>query len=76
MGKNKDMAGHRVMMKLCKPRGILKADMEIVAERLCGDKTQWKEYAKPKNVFEAQAMYPNVLGLWDLNPWHEKREDL
>ena len=76
VGKNKDMAGHRVMMKLCKPRGILKADMEIVAERLCGDKTQWKEYAKPKNVFEAQAMYPNVLGLWDLNPWHEKREDL
>ncbi len=74
--QEKDKLGHKTMMKLCKPRAALKADLEIVAENVLGDKTRWKEIAKPKNVYVLKELYSHIPAVRELNPWKETDEDL
>ena len=74
--QEKDKTGHKVMMKLCKPRAALKADLELVAAETLGDKTLWKDVPKPKNVHVLRELYPNIAAVRELSPWHEKAEDL
>tara|TARA_R110000824_G_scaffold21496_5_gene80063 strand:+ start:6655 stop:8898 length:2244 start_codon:yes stop_codon:yes gene_type:complete len=71
--EEKDKAGHKVMMKLCKPRAALKADLEMVAAEVLGDKREWKSIPKPKSAYLLRELH---LCAADLNPWHEKAEDL
>lgn len=70
----KDMVGNRIMKKISKPRGCLKADLSLVADHLWSDPSRWKEVDKPKNVYILKEKYPEVCK--DLNPWHEKVEEL
>lgn len=71
----KDDKGSRMMLKLSKPRGILKADLEPLAEQLGVD--DWKSLRQSGDtVFKLRTRYPEVGYLQGLNPWHEKTEEL
>lgn len=74
--QEKDKTGHKIMMKLCKPRAALKADLELVAAETLGDKKLWKEVPKPKNAHVLKGLYPDIAAVRELSPWHEKAEDL
>ena len=72
--ENKDMAGHKVMMKVCKPRATLKADLEPIALR---EGVEWKELNGVKTVFALREKYPQHSDLTEaMNPWHEKEAEL
>jgi DNA polymerase bacteriophage-type len=83
----KDAKGHKLMLKLSKPRGVLKADLEYAAGLLFGDSSRWKEIEKPKTVFQLLETISHITpergyrvqgveGIAHLNPWHEKPEEL
>jgi DNA polymerase len=74
--QEKDKLGHKTMMKLCKPRAALKADLELVAEHALDDKTRWKDIVKPKNVFVLKELYDHVPAVRELSHWKETDEDL
>jgi len=70
----KDMSGHKIMMKVCKPRATLKADLEPIAER---EGVSWKELQKAKTIFVLREKYPQHADLTEaMNPWHEKEAEL
>jgi DNA polymerase len=70
----KDMSGHKVMMKLCKPRATLKADLEPIAER---EGVAWKDIQNAKSIFALRDKYPQHSDLTEaMNPWHEKEAEL
>ncbi|HIK60441.1 MAG TPA: hypothetical protein EYF98_07070, partial [Planctomycetes bacterium] len=73
-GQKKDMTGHKVMMKVCKPRAPLKADLEPIAER---EGVEWKALNNVKTVFALRDKYPQHADLTEaMNPWHEKEAEL
>jgi DNA polymerase len=72
----KDAKGARIMKRISKPRGCLKADMEVIAKHTLGDPGRWKEIPKPKNVWVLKQQYAGVPGVDELNPWHEDANDL
>ena len=74
--QEKDKLGHKTMMRLCKPRAALKADLELVAEHALDDKRRWKEIVKPKNVFVLKELYDHVPAVRELSHWKETDEDL
>jgi DNA polymerase len=74
--QEKDNAGHKVMMKVSKPRAALKADLELVAANRFGDKKRWKEITKPKSAYALRELYPDIQEVQRINPWHEKAVEL
>jgi DNA polymerase len=72
----KDKSGHKIMMKVSKPRAAVKADLELVAQSVFGDRTRWKDITKPKNVYILKQLYPDIPEVQRLNPWHEKAAEL
>lgn len=83
----KDSKGHKLMLKLSKPRGVVKSDLEFAATHLFGDSARWKDVSKPKTVFqllenlgyikdESGYQVDGIEGPAYLNPWHEKQEEL
>jgi len=72
----KDKTGTALIRKLCIPRSPLKADCELVAEHLLGDKTQWRSVVKTKDMLTFIERYAGVPGVKDLRPYREDVEDL
>ena len=71
----KDSAGNRVMLKIAKPRGILKADLAPLAESLLGDATRWQELRRTGDtIFKLRERHPGQF--LDANPWHEKADEM
>jgi len=72
----KDEKGARIMKKISRPRLPLKADLELIAAHLFGSRDEWKDVAKPKNMYELKRLYRNVPAVSALNVWHEKVDEL
>ena len=71
---NKDKAGHKIMMKVSKPRATLKADLEPIAER---EGVAWKDLNATKTIFKLREQFPQHSDLTSkMNPWHEKENEL
>jgi len=72
--QNKDLLGHKTMMKLCKPRATLKADLEPIALR---ENMEWKNLQNVKTVFALRDKFPQHADLTEgMNPWKESAADL
>lgn len=75
--EEKDKAGNRIMLKVAKPRGVLKADLGPIAAAELGDAGRWAELRRNGDtIFKLRQRFPNRLDLQVASPWHEKAEEL